>query len=81
MKPEDVKILRHANFESPAKGGSLLIKIEIGPVIPAHEVGAIIKAAIYAGKKSVYTDEHDGPWIQEDAKEWLAKADELEKMK
>jgi len=78
MKPEDVNPqngwLETAGFS------------EIGAFIPAHEVGAIIKTAISAGQCYGWLKAFEFTEEQENAtraahRAWLAKADELEKMK
>jgi len=85
MKPEDVKPITEIEkliqvegllpARNPDSSWSLEGTGSIVPCIPAHEVGAIIKAAVSAC---------DASWIntsdQFELDLWLAKADELEKM-
>lgn len=77
IRPEDVKAIElNVRTETPG-----IYRTEL--VIPAHEVGAIIKAAMMSAEgyesfahTADETDVYDGYRF-----DWLAKAEELEKMK
>lgn len=84
MIPEDVKprdMVREVN--DIAHGLAQRINAYM---IPAHEVGAIIKAAVEAGKNFGTLDAYEYKQesidrIYTEYRRWLAKAEELEKMK
>jgi hypothetical protein len=75
MKPEDVKPLSAHSAH-------------VGYWVPAHEVGAIIKAAMACGERRAESFDSQYGWSTLEIAEreaefvaWLAKADELEKMR
>jgi len=80
MKPEDVKISYAVPW--PVQPGIIIPE----KYIPAHEAGAIIKAAMSAVLEFgwlgsfEYTQEQENR-IRENFYAWLAKADELERLK
>lgn len=78
MTPEDVKISLAVPW--PVQPGIIIPK----QYIPAHEVGAILREVI-AMTALAYNTERILPEVSaarfEMVKAWLAKADELEKMK
>jgi hypothetical protein len=77
MKPEDVKPQDFYHYEGgPAMGG------KPSKLIPAHEVGAIIKAAMLVQFESDTADnEHLFHEFEKERLNWLAKANELQGMK
>lgn len=80
MKPEDVKPVLARELEFRGIAGHAPAQV-VGKFIPAHEVGAIIKAAM--GKARLYERLQVYGLLSVEVDEyaaWLAKADELEKM-
>lgn len=92
MKPEDVKPITTIEkliqveglqpTRNPDSSWSLKGAGSIVPCIPAHEVGAIIKSAMLVQFESDTADnEHLFHEFEKERQAWLAKANELEKMK
>ncbi len=76
MTPEHVKISHAVPW--PVQPGIIIPD----QYIPAHEVGAIIKSAMLVQFESDTADnEHLFHEFEKERQAWLAKADELEKMK